>query len=205
MNTQPALCAAIKTSGASCHMNALKGGRFCYYHQRDRQRSRLNIQNARQAAYDQDNPSPYAAPPKAIDASLTDLAVGLKLPALDDALAIQVTLTAILRASFSGQLTPKQANSFLYNCQLALMNLKNIAAEFEAAQADDCAATVDSEPIYAFDGFGDREIPDEQRQQDNYSERVNPAVRKLEDVPRQRSDSEREAAAHFKKRDEMAS
>jgi hypothetical protein len=203
MNHQPALCAAIKTSGASCHMNALKGGRYCFYHQRDRQRTRLNTQAARQAMYDQENPSPYAPKPRPIDAAQADLALRLNLPSFDDALAVQTALTAVFRASFSGQLTPKQANSLLYNCQLAMANLKHIAAEFEAAKNDDRAATIDSEPIYSFDGSGDREIPDEQRQQDNYSERVDPAVRKLEDVHRPLTDLEREDAARFKIRDEQ--
>src|SRR4051812_30694629 len=86
-------CHFIRTNGTQCGSPALKEANLCYYHERDRQRVE-NLHQARGLKCD-DYMNGYAQ----LQASMNpEIMQSLDMPALDDALSIQVAITNLIRA-----------------------------------------------------------------------------------------------------------
>jgi hypothetical protein len=80
-------CQFIRTNGTQCGSPALKEAKLCYYHERDRKRIE-NFQQARGLKSDD-----YMNGHPALQASLNpEIMESLDMPALDDAVSIQVAL-----------------------------------------------------------------------------------------------------------------
>jgi len=96
-------CHHIKTSGVQCGSPALRGRRYCHYHQRARP-IMVNFAS-------QDNPILFA------------------LPIFEDAHAIQFTLRNVAHHLLEGFISEKKAGLMLYALQIASANLRNLKAE----------------------------------------------------------------------------
>jgi hypothetical protein len=153
METQ-ATCQHIKTNGNICQAVAMTGERLCYFHLRDRQRHRniVRAHNLRIARFNRGQSASEIIP---LDRSLDDLALGaenatengarkssvmfdvsaaqlfgnLEFPLLEDANAIQIAITNILRALALQQVDRRTAGVMLYSLQIACMNLQNVRPE----------------------------------------------------------------------------
>jgi hypothetical protein len=98
-------CQQIRYDGELCRAAALRGKKFCYYHL-------------------------HAGPlPKDIDNLGVIPKVEFNLPLLDDATAIQATITLICEHLLHRRLEPKKAGILLYALQVASSNLKHINKE----------------------------------------------------------------------------
>jgi hypothetical protein len=101
MNRLPNICLHVMADGAQCGSPAVRHHRFCYHHKRQReQRLELDADRARS-----DRNAPY------------------NLPILEDANAIQLSLTQIMRLLAAGQIDHKTASLMLYSLQIATSNL----------------------------------------------------------------------------------
>lgn len=88
---------------APCGSPAVRHNRFCYHHKRQREQLlELNADRARSSRNSEFN-----------------------LPLLEDANAIQVSLTQIMRLLASGQIDRKTASLMLYSLQIATTNLQH--------------------------------------------------------------------------------
>lgn len=113
-------CKQIRTNGTLCGSPALADDNLCYYHRRDRQRLTNFLQYS-------DTKRHYERPDAARDEDLSvELLQSLDLPALDDANAIQVTITNILRALALNLIDPRKASSMLYGLQIAVSNQPHV-------------------------------------------------------------------------------
>jgi hypothetical protein len=84
---------------------------------------------------------------RALQATLNpEIMESLDIPALDDALSIQVALTNLIRAILYDHVSEKKAGLALYGLQLAAMNLGRV----QLAVADGESATDDPKPIIPF-------------------------------------------------------
>jgi hypothetical protein len=102
-------CQQIRYDGELCRAAALRGKKFCYYHL-------------------------HAGPlPKDIDNLGVIPKVEFNLPLLDDATAIQATITLICEHLLHRRLEPKKAGILLYALQVASSNLGRMNNE-ESAQ-----------------------------------------------------------------------
>ncbi len=95
-------CRHILTRGVKCSSPALTGKSFCYYHA-DRRR----------------NATPRVAVRK------PDSAV-LPLPDLEDATAIQVSISQVIAALAANRIDARRAGLLLYGLQVAAANLRNV-------------------------------------------------------------------------------
>ena len=128
-------CNHVRTNGTVCQSPALKGANFCYFHQRERQR----LDNLRQA-----RTVKLCTKVPGRDDMDAEILESLALPVLEDAAAIQVAISAVLRAFGAGHIRPRRAGLMLYSLQIAAMNLKNVRLNLYDT---DAVAGSDPEPI----------------------------------------------------------
>ncbi len=128
-------CNHVRTNGSVCQSPTLKGGLYCYFHQRDRQR----LDNLRQART-------VKLSTKAPDRDDMDgeILESLAIPVLEDAAAIQVATTAVLRAFGANHIRPRRAGLLLYGLQIAALNLQRVRLNLYES---DTVASADPEPI----------------------------------------------------------
>ncbi len=112
-------CDHIKTNGNTCGSPAIKDSQFCYFHQRDRDRQR-NLSQARdlrthrrQGRFTEDD-------------SNAEVLESLELPLLEDGTAIQVALSAVLRAIAGHHVAERRAALLLYGLQIAVSNVSHV-------------------------------------------------------------------------------
>jgi hypothetical protein len=173
MASRKKLCSFVRSNGALCAMNALEDARFCFYHQRARQRARIlrNASDERIGDHAHGR-APVDAKAAPFDEKLAQLFQQLQLGSLDDAISIQAAIFAISNAMTSQHISEKLGGKLLYACQLAMTNLKNVQAELKAAE-NLGTAKEDTEPIYTWDMQLDKEVPEAQRERDKYFARLN--------------------------------
>ena len=107
MTRLPNICLHVMADGAPCGSPAVRHHRFCYHHKRQReQRLELDADRARS-----ERNAPY------------------NLPILEDANAIQLSLTQIMRLLAAGQIDHKTASLMLYSLQIATSNLQQTTFE----------------------------------------------------------------------------
>ena len=128
-------CNHVRTNGAVCQSPALKGGLFCYFHQRDRQR----LENLRQA-----RTVKLSTRVPGRDDMDGEILESLALPVLEDAAAIQVATSNVLRALGAGHIRPRRAGLLLYGLHIAAMNLQRVRLNLYDT---DAIAATDPEPI----------------------------------------------------------
>lgn len=142
--TQYPTCRQINADGSVCHQAALRGRKYCYYHQRDRHRLRKlrslpDVPEVRQFALDE-----------------------LDLPLPDDAVAIQVYLGNLIRAYQIGAISDEKAGKLAYMIQIAVTNLPNVSAHHSPrSEAAEVQVLTDPEPIISEDGFDEKELEEE--------------------------------------------
>jgi len=141
-------CNFIKTNGTICESPAMKDRELCYYHGRDKQRIE-NFQQARGLKCED-----YMNGLPQLEATLNpEIMESLEIPALDDAVSIQVALTNILRAVCYEHISEKRAGLALYALQVAVSNLSNLQLTISE---NDRTTAHDPQPIHPFsigDGY----------------------------------------------------
>jgi hypothetical protein len=141
-------CQFVRTNGTQCGSPALKEAKLCYYHERDRKRVE-NFHQARGLKCDD-----YMNGHPALQASLNpEIMESLEMPALDDAVSIQVALTNLVRAICYEHISEKRAGLALYGLQVAVSNLPKVQLAIAEGQS---VATHDPKPIHPFsigDGY----------------------------------------------------
>lgn len=108
-------CEHIKINGLRCGSPALKGERFCYFHQ--------NWRNDRNRSS-----SPGMIPEAAFRnlAGLSPAPTSDRLPLLEDADAVQCAIFNTLQDLRAGRLDHKTAALLLYGLQIASSNLRHV-------------------------------------------------------------------------------
>src|SRR5947209_1225630 len=115
------LCAHYKTNGEQCEAIALTDDRFCYFHSRDRQRAavitrfhsqRTSRLNAGMHANECHKQNSFNS--DLFNESAAALMHALELPVLEDAAAIQVTVTNVIRMICLQQIDRNSAALILY-------------------------------------------------------------------------------------------
>ena len=146
------LCAHYKTNGEQCEAVALKDDDFCYFHSRDRQRlavidryhkervGRLNIGLPANECHKQN-----AFNSELFNECSAALLHALELPVLEDAAAIQVTVTNIIRLIALQQIDRASAGLILYGLQIASGTLGRLRTEPFSSRPQ---ATQDPEPLH---------------------------------------------------------
>jgi hypothetical protein len=145
------LCAHYKTNGEQCEAVALKDDDFCYFHSRDRQRvavieryhkdriGRLNIGLPANECHKQN-----AFNSELFNECSAALLHALELPVLEDAAAIQITVTNIIRMIALQQIDRPSAGLILYGLQIASGTLPRLRTEPFSTRAQ---AHEDTEPL----------------------------------------------------------
>jgi len=128
-------CNHVRTNGTFCGSPSLKGSPFCYFHQRDRQRLD-NLRQARTVKLSTKTPDRDD-----MDAEILE---SLSLPILEDANAIQVAMTTVLRAFAGNHIRRRRAGILVYGLAVAASNLQRLRLNLYST--DPIAAT-DPEPI----------------------------------------------------------
>jgi hypothetical protein len=128
-------CNHVRTNGTVCQSPVLKGGLYCYFHQRDRQR----LDNLRQA-----RTVKLSTKVPGRDDMDGEILESLAIPVLEDAAAIQVATSAVLRAFGAGHIRPRRAGLLLYGLHIAAMNLQRVRLNLYDT---DAVAASDPEPI----------------------------------------------------------
>ena len=128
-------CNHVRTSGTLCGSPSLKGCHYCYFHQRDRQRQD-NLRQARTVKLSTKTPGRDD-----MDAEILE---SLALPVLEDANAIQVAMTTVLRAFASNHIRPRRAGILVYGLAVAASNLPRLRLNLYGT---DSIASSDPEPI----------------------------------------------------------
>jgi hypothetical protein len=109
-------CRQVLADGRICQSPALRKQLFCYYHSRQRDRSRNIAASARRRK----------------SQSLPDLDIAvitsLNLPTPDDPVAIQVCIAGILQAMMTGALSGPLGGRLLYGLHLAKCNYREVDA-----------------------------------------------------------------------------
>lgn len=109
----PLRCQHIKVNGTQCGCPALRRHKLCYFHTRHHnERVQLNLDRA--------NAKPVRGRRRP---------AMLDLPVLEDANAIQVSLSQIIRLIVTGEIDGKAAGLVLYALQTASTNLRNTSFE----------------------------------------------------------------------------
>ena len=112
-------CQHIKTHGAMCESPALKGSRFCYFHQRDLERQ-SNLRQAREVKNSRRN-GHFTE-----DDLNAEILESLQLPLYEDANAIQVALSNLARAIAGHHIAERRAALLLSSLQIAVSNVGNL-------------------------------------------------------------------------------
>ncbi len=128
-------CNHVRTNGTVCQSPALRESDFCYFHQRERQRQH-NLRQARTVKLSTKVPDRDD-----MDAEILE---SLALPVLEDAAAIQVAASALIRAVTSNHITERRAGLALYGLQIAALNLPRVRLNLYES---DAIAANDPEPI----------------------------------------------------------
>ena len=128
-------CNHVRTNGTVCQSPALKGAHYCYFHKRDRERLD-NLRQARTVKL-----STKVAARDDMDAEILE---SLSLPVLEDANAVQVAMTTVLRAFAANHIRPRRAGILVYGLAVAASNLPRL--RLNLYESDPVAAT-DPEPI----------------------------------------------------------
>lgn len=145
------LCAQIKTNGQQCEAFRLTDDRFCYFHARDRQRT-LVIERAhldRIARLNVGMPAAICHRQNTLNKDVFDETAAhlmhcLELPLLEDANAISVTATNIMRALATQHLDRRRAGTMFYGLQIVSGILKHIRTQPSDFRPK---ATADPEPL----------------------------------------------------------
>jgi hypothetical protein len=151
------LCAHIKTNGEQCEAIALKSESFCYFHSRDRQRVLVieRFQRERVSRLNAGMPANECHRQNSFNNDLFNecsaaLLHALELPVLEDAAAIQVTVTNIIRMIALQQIDRASAGLILYGLQIASGTLGRLRTEpFPTVRK----ATHDPEPLRELAGM----------------------------------------------------
>ncbi len=153
MDSSYETCRHVKTNGTLCQSPALANEQLCFFHHRDSQRrSRLNnaLDHKRSTLARWGTPDGLCQSPamaKPFDDHAAALLHALDLPLLEDAFAIQVAITNVMRALATQQIDHRSAGLLLYALQIASSNLKQIplksAQLTDAAQISEAAAIAD--------------------------------------------------------------
>ena len=128
-------CNHVRTNGTVCQSPSLKDSPFCYFHQRDRQR----LDNLRQA-----RTVKLSTKVPGRDDMDAEILESLALPVLEDANAIQVAMTAVLRAFAGNHIRPRRAGILVYGLAVSAYNLPRL--RLNLYESDPVAAS-DPEPI----------------------------------------------------------
>jgi hypothetical protein len=94
----PTRCQHLKVNGTQCGSPSLRRKKFCYFHHRNRE-DHLKLQIDRRRH------------------------ITVTMPPLEDANAIQISLTQVMRMLLSGAIDQRTAGLLLYNLQIASSNL----------------------------------------------------------------------------------
>ena len=128
-------CNQVCTNGTLCGSPRLKDALYCYFHQRDRER----LDNLRQArTVKLSTKAPHRDD---MDAEILE---SLALPVLEDANAIQVAMTTVLRAFAGNHIRPRRAGILVYGLAVAASNLPRLRLNLYQT---DAVAARDPEPI----------------------------------------------------------
>jgi len=130
-------CDHIKANGNTCESPAIKGSDFCYFHSRERQRVR-NLQQARDLRIGRRH-GHFTE-----DDSSAEVLESLELPLLEDAAAIQVALSAVLRAIAGHHVKDRRGALLLYGLQIAASNVAHVRLKLHDS---DPFALTDPDPI----------------------------------------------------------
>ncbi len=128
-------CQQVRTNGTLCGSPRLKEGLFCYFHQRDQQRLH-NLRQARTVKLSTKVPGRDD-----MDAEILE---SLSLPVLEDADAVQVAMTTVLRAFASNHIDPRRAGIMVYGLAVAASNVPRLRLKLYET---DSVAARDPEPI----------------------------------------------------------
>lgn len=126
MSQEVETCYHVMPNGEYCEAVAMTDSDYCYYHHRDHQR-RANIMRSlqlRRRALARDAALNIPPDPENLNQASATLFQSLDLPLLDSRLAIQVTITNLLRAIATRQIETKHAALMLYGLQIAVSNIR---------------------------------------------------------------------------------
>jgi len=126
MSQEVETCNHVMPNGEYCEAVAMTDNDYCYYHDRDRQR-RANIQRClqlRRGALARDAALNIPPDPENLNQASATLFQSLDLPLHYSRLAIQVTITNLLRAIATRQIDTKHAALMLYGLQIAVSNIR---------------------------------------------------------------------------------
>lgn len=102
----PTRCQHLKVNGTQCGSPSLRRKKFCYFHHRNNEdRLHLQIDHRRR--------------------------ITVTMPPLEDANAIQISLTQVTRMLLSGAIDQRTAGLLLYSLQIASSNLARTSFEAE--------------------------------------------------------------------------
>jgi hypothetical protein len=146
-------CRQLNADGILCGSPALKGERYCYYHQRDRQRRKVL-----------DSPRM-----RRIHRLTPDVLKALDLPPMDDQASIRVCINTLMRGILAGLVDKQQAGQVLYLIQLATIN----NAIDSTPTSNHLVAITDPEPI---------EVPISEHPADEMPQEPEPEPKPLEAV-----------------------
>ena len=104
-------CTHIFADGHVCGSPALRGDMFCYYHSRDRQRTRILRRRVKKL--------------RSAEADLQTIA-SLNLPTPDNPVATQVCIAGILQAMMSGVIAGTLGGRLLYGLHMAKCNYREV-------------------------------------------------------------------------------
>ena len=142
-------CSYIIADGHVCGSPAIRGTLFCYYHSRDRQRTRiLRRRGLKKRTPDAD----------------TRLLATLNLPTPDNPVATQVCIAGILQAMMAGAISAPLGGRLLYGLHMAKCNYREVDAFRKRYLDSDIPyrvvpiAATDPEPIVDLDA-----APEEQQ------------------------------------------
>ena len=145
------LCAHYKTNGEQCEAVALKDDTFCYFHSRDRQRVAVieRFHRQRVSRLNAGMPANECHKQNAFNSEIFNecsaaLLHALELPVLEDAAAIQITVTNIIRMIALQQIDRPSAGLMLYGLQIASGTLPRLRTEPFSSRPQ---ASRDPEPL----------------------------------------------------------
>jgi hypothetical protein len=152
--TEQATCNHIKTNGSICKAVALQDEDYCYFHHRERQRLyRLSAtceSIQRTVAAERLMKFPRTKEMQIMYADECAATMNaLQLPTLEDAEAIQVVLTSVVRALATQQIDFRAAGLMLYAVQIASGNLRRLRTVPDS-QFNEIALN-DPEPLFVPD------------------------------------------------------
>jgi len=151
-------CEHIKTNGSPCGCPAMHNVRFCYFHQRERGRTRNIVRafEARRAYFRKhvttEKITALTGSSNLHDTFTDNLFASLDLPPFEDATSIQQSLALVFRAIATGQLTGPRSSHMLGILRLAIRNQGQFQLEQDKRKQ---VSTIDEQPIVALENNGD--------------------------------------------------